>query len=120
MMIWEVSFAEFLFVTCFLGGGASYLTGRAVAVTWDSWTKLVVYVVLLTVAVRFIHFSLFGGTFLLPLSAFSGAFYYLIVDFIVLMAFAAAGRQITRAGQMATQYAFRFRRSGPITWSERR
>ncbi len=119
-MIWEVSLAEFILVTCALGGGASYLTGRAVARTWDTWTKLVIYIALSAIAVRFIHFSLFGGTFLLPLSHFAGAFYYLVVDFIFLMAFAAAGRQVTRAGQMATQYAFRFERSGPITWSERR
>lgn len=119
-MIWEVSIAEFAFVTCFLGGGAAYLTGRAVARAWDSWVKLLIYIVLLSVAVRFIHFSLFGGTFLLPFSHFAGAFYYLIVDFVVLMGFAAAGRQITRAGQMTVQYPFRFKRSGPISWSERR
>ena len=117
--IWEVSPFTFAFVTCFLGGGAAYLTGRAVARTWDSWTKLVIYMALLAVAVRFIHFSLFHGTFLLPLSHFAGAFYHLVVDFVVLMGFAAAGRQITRAGQMALQYAFRFKRNGPVSWTER-
>ena len=32
-IIWEVSLGDFLLVTVFLGGGAAFLTGRAVALT---------------------------------------------------------------------------------------
>jgi hypothetical protein len=63
------------------------------------------YVVLLTFALRFIHFSLFEGTFFLPPRT-SDALYYRRVDFVVLMIAAAIGRQVTRSRQMARQYGF--------------
>jgi hypothetical protein len=106
MQIWEVSLADFLLVTVFLGGGAALLTGRTTARGWQSWTRLVVYMFLLTIAARFIHFSLFEGTFFLPLGNFGTALYYAGIDFIVLMAAAAIGRISARAGQMRTQYRF--------------
>ncbi len=106
MQLWEVSLFEFIRVTVVLGGGAAWLTGRATARTWSPWWKLVLYVVLLTVALRFIHFSLFEGTFFLPPSTFWTALHFAAVDFVVLMTAAAAGRQVTRAGQMARQYGF--------------
>ena len=84
----------------------AWLTGRATARTWSPWWKLVLYVVLLTIALRFIHFSLFEGTFFLPPSHFWTALHFAAIDFVVLMIAAAAGRQVTRAGQMARQYGF--------------
>jgi hypothetical protein len=111
-LIWEVGFSEFFFVTVVLGGGAAYLTGRAVASTWVPNGMLVFYCCLLTLAVRFFHFALFTGTLLSP--------YYFIVDLIVLLALAFLGRQITRSYQMATQYGFAFQRVGLLGWRERR
>ena len=119
MGIWEVSLADFLLVTVFLGGGAAWLTGRATAIAWNSWLTLVAYIVLLTVATRFIHFSLFRGTFFLPPETIGTALYFSAIDFVVLMAAAALGRQITRARQMSTQYHFLYDRAGPIAWRER-
>ena len=92
------------------------MTGRATALTWSSWLTLVIYILLLTLALRFIHFSLFSGTFLLPFSTFAIGFYYFVVDFIVLTAFAAFGRRMTRAAQMASQYGFLYDRTGPLGW----
>lgn len=112
MTLWEVSLFEFIRVTVVLGGGAAWLTGRATARTWSQWWKLVLYVVLLTIALRFIHFALFEGTFFLPLSDFDTALYFAMVDFVVLLAAAAAGRQVTRARQMARQYGFLARPDG--------
>jgi hypothetical protein len=106
MQLWEVSLFEFIRVTVILGGGAAWLTGRATARTWSPWWKLVLYVVLLTMALRFIHFALFEGTFFLPPSDFDTALYFAAIDFIVLLVAAAAGRQMTRAGQMKRQYGF--------------
>ena len=106
MQLWEVSLFEFIRVTIILGGGAAWLTGRATARAWSPWWKLVLYVVLLTGALRFIHFSLFEGTFFLPLSHFWTALHFAAVDFVGLMAAAALGRQVTRAGQMRRQYGF--------------
>ncbi len=119
MAIWEVSLVDFLLVTVFLGGGAAWLTGRATALTWDSWRLLVIYVLLLTVATRFIHFSLFHGSFFLPWATFGEALYFSVVDFIILMAAAALGRQLTRARQMSAQYHFLYDRAGPLSWRER-
>ena len=110
MNLWEVSLFEFVRVTVILGGGAAWLTGRATARAWSPWWQLVFYVALLTIALRFIHFSLFEGTFFLPPSDFPIALYYSGVDFVVLMVAAALGRQVTRSRQMARQYGFLTRR----------
>ncbi len=96
--IWEVSFTEFLFVTVILGGGASFLTGRAVALSWLANHQLVIYVVLLTAATRFIHFALFEGTLI--------SVWYFCVDLIVLLIMGFIGKAVTRRKQIATQYGF--------------
>lgn len=110
-LLWEVSIWEFLFITVILAGGAAYLTGRAVARTWESSARLIVYMVLLTAATRFIHFALFGGTLL--------SLQYFVVDFLVVTAIAFLGKRITRARQMASQYGFEYDRSGPVGWTRR-
>jgi len=110
-IIWEVSLGDFLLVTVFLGGGAAWLTGRAVAITWRSLWKLLVYVALLTCAVRFIHFALFGGTLLSP--------YFFLVDFVILLALANLGYRLTRTIQMVSQYSWLFERASPLSWRRR-
>ena len=62
-VIWEISVWVFLLVTVILGGGAAWITGRVVARSWEPWRQLLVYALLLAAAVRFLHFSLFGGSF---------------------------------------------------------
>jgi hypothetical protein len=119
MHIWEASLIDFLLVTVFLGGGAAWLTGRATALTWSSWTVLAIYIVLLTIAARFIHFALFHGSFFLPLANFGTALYFAAIDFVILGAAAALGRQVTRAHQMTSKYHYLFSRAGPIGWRER-
>ncbi|MCP4997287.1 MAG: hypothetical protein GY933_00720, partial [Hyphomicrobiales bacterium] len=96
--IWEVSMLVFVFVTVILGGGAAYLTGRAVAQSWLANHQLVIYLVLLTAATRFIHFALFDGTLI--------SLWYFCVDLIVLLAMGFAGKSVTRNKQMSTQYGF--------------
>ena len=118
-LIWEVSIWVFLLVTLILGGGAAWITGRVVALSWEPWWQLLIYALLLAVAVRFLHFSLFGGSFFLPPETFATALHYYIVDFLVLAVLAALGRQSTRAAQMGTQYCFLYRRTGPFSWRER-
>ncbi|HEX2255816.1 MAG TPA: hypothetical protein VHG92_03780 [Afifellaceae bacterium] len=118
-VLWEVSLPEFLLVTVFLAGGAAWITGRAMALTWGSWWQLGIYIALLAVAARFIHFSLFSGSFFLPLATFYTALYYYIVDLAILVALAALGRQTTRARQMSSQYGFLYERAGPIGWRRR-
>lgn len=110
-LIWEVTFWEFFLVTVVLAGGAAYLTGRAVARTWLTDRNLIVYMVLLAAATRFIHFALFAGTLVSP--------YYYMVDLIVLVAIAMLGKRVTRSKQMARQYSFIYDRSGPISWTRK-
>lgn len=110
-LIWEVSFWEFTLVTVILAGGAAYLTGRAIARTWRTDANLVVYMLLLAAATRFIHFALFQGTLL------SG--YYYLVDLIVLLVMAFIGKRVTRSKQMATQYSFLYERKGSLSWAKK-
>lgn len=98
--IWEVTWWEFVLVTCVLGGGAAYFTGRALARTWQSNAQLFLYMLLLGLAVRFIHFALYHGTLISP--------YYYVVDVVVLTALAFLGKRVTRARQMARQYSFKY------------
>lgn len=110
-LIWEVTVWEFLFVTVILAGGAAFLTGRAIAQSWQSDIELFAYMVLLAAATRFIHFALFNGTLL--------SLHYYVVDLIVLVVIGFLGKRITRAGQMATQYSFDYDRKGSFGWGKK-
>ena len=104
----EGSFGVFVLVTLILGGGAATLAGRAIAGTWRPWWQVVAYGFVLGRAVRFIHFSLYGGTFCRPttiLSMLSSAFSS------GSLAFRAA-----RASQMITQYRWLNESEGPMRW----
>ena len=81
----EHSFGVFLLVTIVLGGGAALLAGRAIAATWRPQWQIVSYGLILAAAVRFIHFSLFGGTFVSP--------HYYLVDSAFCIAFGLPGFQ---------------------------
>src|SRR4029077_5813197 len=76
----EDSLGVFLLVTVFLGGGAAWLTGRAIAQTWRPWWSLIPYMLILGLAIRFFHVTLFNGT---PLSP-----HYYAVDTCVALMFA--------------------------------
>jgi hypothetical protein len=102
--IWEVTIWEFLLVTVVLAGAAAFMTGRALAGSWQGRQQLFLYMVLLAGATRFIHFALFGGTLIAP--------WYYVVDLIVLVIIAEIGFRLTRAGQMRQQYGFLGRATG--------
>jgi hypothetical protein len=104
----EDSLGVFLLVTVVLGGGAAALAGRAVALTWRPWWQVVVYMLMLGAAVRFIHFALFEGTLL--------SIHYYAVDSLVCMAFGFAGFQAARARRMADQYPWINALDGPLRW----
>jgi len=101
----------FLFVTCVMGGWAAWMTGRAMATTWRRYPVLVAYLVLLALAVRFIHFALFQGTLL--------SLHYYVVDLIVVQLIGAAGYRHTRVGQMTSRYRWLYLADGPMFWKER-
>lgn len=104
----EDTIGVFLLVTVFLGGGAAWLSGRAVARSWLTRTRLMVYLLLLAFGVRFLHFALFEGHLLTA--------HYYGVDLAVLLIFGLLGFQFQRAEQMSRQYSWMYERTGPFTW----
>lgn len=104
----EPSIWQFALVTVVLGGWASWMTGRACAKTWRHWPSLIVYLLGLGLAVRFIHHALFNGTML--------TLQYYLVDTVILIVFGVLGYRYTRAGQMTRQYHWLYERSGPLAW----
>jgi hypothetical protein len=104
----EDAFGVFILVTLILGGGAAWLTGRAAAQTWRPVWHVVVYCLMLGVAVRFIHFSLFDGTLL--------SLHFYAIDAAVCVAFGLAGFRAARAAQMVRQYGWINEYVGPFRW----
>ena len=107
----ENAFGIFLLVTVVLGGGAAWLAGRAIALTWRPWWQVVSYSLILGLAVRFIHFSLFNGTLLSP--------HYYLVDAAFCLVFGALGFRAARVKQMVGQYHWLNEASGPLHWRRR-
>jgi hypothetical protein len=102
---------QILLVTGAIGGGAAFLAGRAIAQTWRPFWNVLLYMVMLGGAVRFVHFALFEAALLSPLSY--------TVDTLYLVAVGALAWRMTRAAQMATQYHWLYERTSPLTWRER-
>ena len=107
----EDSVGVFLLVSVLLGGGAAWLAGRAIAATWRPWWHVAFYMLVLAVAVRFIHFALFDATLL--------SLHYYLVDFGVCLVLGFLGFRAARAAQMATQYRWINVRTGAFTWDRR-
>jgi hypothetical protein len=107
----EPSFGLFLFVTVIMGGWAAWMTGRAIAITWRAYWNLILYLLILGAAVRFIHFALFGGTLL--------SIHYYAIDTIVILIIGTLGFRYYRARQMTSQYRWLYERTGPFGWKEK-
>lgn len=105
------SAADFIVVTLFLGGGAAWLTGKAVARGWGPLWHLVVYGLLLAAAVRFCHFALFGDALIDPEPAAAEA--------VFLVSLAALGFRSVRRRQMTVQYGWMFEPAGRLSWRRR-
>lgn len=110
-LLWEDNFGVFLLVTMFLGGGAAFLTGRAIASTWRPLWQLPLYLLLLAGAARFLHFSLFEASLL--------SLHYYLVDLAILAVFGMLGYRLMRVRQMVTQYSWLYERAGPFAWRDR-
>lgn len=110
-VIWENSFGVFLLLTVVLGGGAAWLTGRALAFKWRSYWQAVFFMLPLACAVRFFHYALFGETLL--------TLHYYLVDAAVLLISVSLGFRIMRATQMTSQYGWLYERRGPLSWRRR-
>jgi hypothetical protein len=107
----EHSLGVFLLVSVAMGGGAAWLAGRAIAATWRPAWQVALYMVVLSFAVRFMHFALFDANFLSPR--------YYLVDFAVCLAFGYLGFRLMRVRQMVTRYSWINERAGLLTWRRR-
>ena len=121
-LIVEKSYAAFFIITVILGGGAAFLTGRAFANGWKPFPRVVVYVLLLGVVVRFLHWGLFQSATFESWRLMQGSLltpHYYVVDTLILMVAAGLGYRLEQARQMTTQYGWIFERTGPLTWRKR-
>jgi hypothetical protein len=101
----------FLLVTVVLGGAAGFSTGKAIAQTWRPGWHLVLSALALGVGVRFLHFGLFGASFLTP--------HYYVIDTLIVLLAGFVGFRLTRARQMTSRYHWLYRRAGPFGWQPR-
>lgn len=104
----EVSLADFIVITCILGGWAGWMSGRSIAATWRPYWQVVAYMVPFALVVRWVHYALFKGTLL--------SVQYYLVDFAVVVALATLGYRVVRARQMTTQYRWLYEKTGPFSW----
>jgi hypothetical protein len=107
----EQSLGVFFLVSVCMGGGAAWLAGRAIAATWRPWWHIALYTLLLTLAVRFLHYALFDSAFL--------SLYYYLVDYAVCLAFGLLGFRLMRVSQMVTRYGWINQRTGMLRWRRR-
>ena len=107
----ENSLFVFVLVSVVMGGGAAALAGRAIAATWRPWWHVALYMLLLALAVRFMHFALFDAKLLSP--------YYYLVDYAVCLGLGLAGFRLTRVTQMVERYRWINERAGLLAWRRR-
>lgn len=107
-ILYESSVWVFLLFVVGLGGAAAWKTGQAVASTWRPLTILAWFMFLLTVAVRFLCFALFGEPLL--------SVQFFIVDYAVLGAIAYAGHRVMRTEQMTGQYRWLYEKTSPFSF----
>ena len=100
---------HFVLLTVVLGGAGAVASGRAIAGQWKSFLILPAYMVVLSAAIRFLHYALFGEDIL----SLPG---YLVALAVTLLA-TAYGYRARRAEQMATQYSWLYTRAGPLGWT---
>ena len=107
----EGSFGIFFLVSILLGGGAAWLAGRAIAATWRPWWHVTPYMLVLALAVRFLHFALFDAKLL--------SLRYYLVDLAVCLGFGYLGFRLMRVSQMVIRYGWINERAGLLRWRRR-
>jgi len=88
----------FVIITLGLGGLAAFMAGRALALTWRSRWQVLGAALLLTAAVRFLHYAMLQED-LKSMTAFAAGF-------IALLSVAWFGFGWTRRRQMRKQYGW--------------
>lgn len=110
-IVYETRPLHFFIMTLCIGGGAAWMTGRAVASTWRSPYQILPYMLLLGATIRFLHYGLYDGTLL--------SLHFYLVDTVWLLAVSGIAFRFQRTTQMVTQYRWLYERTGPFTWRAR-
>jgi hypothetical protein len=107
----ERSLFIFFLATVLMGGGASWQAGRVIASAWRPWWRVILPMLLLGLAVRFIHYAVFRSGFL--------SLHYYLVDYAVLLGLGLLGFRLQRVTQMVTRYGWINKRAGLFRWRRR-
>ncbi len=110
-LIVEGNFWIWIVLTVILGGGASFMAGRAIAGGWQPMSKVILSMIPMGAAIRFLHFALFEGQLT--------SVHYFIVDTLVMIGAALLGYQLTKATKMVSQYPWLYEKSGPLGWKSK-
>ena len=102
---------EFFGLTVVLFGFAAFLTGQAMAQNWRPAWQIIPAALLLTVADRFLLYSMFGAELASP----GGS----LIAVAILAAIAGAAYHLTRARKMVQQYPWLYERRGLFGWREK-
>ena len=101
----------FIGLTVIVVGGASWLTGQALARGWRPAWQMLPYGLLLGLVDRFLTFGLFQGE-LLTLAGYA-------IDTAAILAIGFTAYRFTQAGRMVAQYPWLYKRTGPFTWRKK-
>jgi Domain of unknown function (DUF6867) len=108
-VVYDNSLTAFVILTLLIGGGAAWMTGRALAQAWRSVWQLVFYAAMLSFPLRFLHWSLAKGTLL--------SAQFLLTDAAILIGIGLLSYRLSQTTQMVTQYPWLYRRQSPLSWT---
>jgi hypothetical protein len=100
------AYAEIVFLVLCLA--AAWMTGRSNATEWKSLGNLLLAVLLLGVAARFLHHALYQASFL-SIPAY-------IADTAIIGLVAWLSYQFTRTNQMTRQYYWLYEKASLLSW----
>jgi hypothetical protein len=92
----------------------AWMSGKGASESWKNYSAVVIYTVLLTFAVRFIHHALFGGPMF-----FGQAPLFYVIDFVLLLVFSTAGYRYARTNQMVDAYYWLYEKASPFSWKDK-
>lgn len=100
-----------IILTGVLGGGAAWLSGRAVAETWRPAWMAAASACGLALVTRFLTYGLFDGELLSPIGY--------LRDAVLLAALALIAWRMRLAAKMTAQYPWLYEAAGPFSWRDR-
>lgn len=125
-IVFYFDLATTIVISIIMFGFLGYMTGANAARNWKSLGLLVFYCAMLAIGERFMAHTIVWHRFYLLLDVFVteeglgiGFDAYILVSFVICMAFAFLAFYSTRASLMVRQYPWLYERSGPFGWRRR-